>query len=441
MASNRGVKVTSFVSHTLFDHKEILKQGGGKAPLTYASFIKIVDKLKVPEPVATPASLPSIDNSLLSGMETSVPNWQEVGFTSPPTTPFKGGEDEGLRRMEEKLQNKQWIASFEKPNTDPSAFLVPSTTCLSAYLKFGCLSSRLFHSRLVQVYRESKGHSQPPVSLRGQLLWREFFYCVGAATGPSFSRMEGNPICRQIEWDENEDHLQLWKEGKTGYPWIDAIMRQLKEWGWCHHLARHSVACFLTRGDLYLSWEKGLAHFEEHLIDQVREYKSTLDPQADCPHVSHQDHYINSGNWMWLSASAFFNQYWKVYSPVAFGKKYDPSGAFIRRFVPELARFPDKYIYEPHTAPLAVQKAASCIIGEDYPKPMVDHSVVSKSCISRMAAAYKLSRGEVGDEDQAATAGKGKGKREAAPTSKASSSKKNQKTLEESGFVTSKKKD
>ena len=107
--------------------------------------------------------------------------------------------------------------------------------------------------------------------------------------------------------------LETWfylLQARTGYPFIDAIMTQLREEGWIHHLARHAVACFLTRGDLWLSWERGQAVFEEWLLDA--------------------DWFLNSANWMWLSCSAFFHQYYRVYSPVAFGKKTDKNGDYIR---------------------------------------------------------------------------------------------------------------
>ncbi len=99
---------------------------------------------------------------------------------SPPLS--QGGETEALRRLEASFADPKWVATFKKPDTDPAAFERPATTgattVLSPYLKFGCLSARLFHSRLLAVYRQHRGHSEPPVSLRGQLLWREFFYTV-----------------------------------------------------------------------------------------------------------------------------------------------------------------------------------------------------------------------------------------------------------------------
>lgn len=102
-----------------------------------------------------------------------------------------------------------------------------------------------------------KKNSSPPLSLYGQLLWREFFYAA-ATNNPRFDKMEGNPICVRIPWDRNMEALAKWAEAKTGFPWIDAIMSQLRQEGWIHHLARHAVACFLTRGDLWISWEEGM---------------------------------------------------------------------------------------------------------------------------------------------------------------------------------------
>lgn len=145
-------------------------------------------------------------------------------------------------------------------------------------------------------------------------------------------------------------------------------MRQLIAEGWMHHLGRHSVACFLTRGQLYISWERGAETFAKHLVDH--------------------DAAVNEANWMWLSASAFFHQYYRVYSPATFGQKSDKTGALIRKYCPELAKFPDKFIYEPWTASAAIQKTAGCIIGVDYPARIVEHRAAEKTAMAGMKASY-----------------------------------------------------
>uniref|UniRef100_A0A8C4YR62 Cryptochrome/DNA photolyase FAD-binding domain-containing protein n=1 Tax=Gopherus evgoodei TaxID=1825980 RepID=A0A8C4YR62_9SAUR len=133
-------------------------------------------------------------------------------------------------------------------------------------------------------------------------------------------------------------------QGRTGYPFIDAIMTQLHTEGWIHHLARHAVA-----------WQK-VRH--ELLLDA--------------------DWSLNAGNWQWLSASAFFHQFFRIYSPVAFGQKAD-------RYLPFLRKFATEYIWK---APRSVQEQAGCVIGRDYPKPIMVHKVVSKRNVERMKAAY-----------------------------------------------------
>jgi cryptochrome len=358
--------------------------------LQFEGFNNVLKKLGAPKkPIPAPTTnLPSfITSSDEEALEGDSERWLE-NFSVPQLHFIKnypneadlapavtlGGESAGLQRMQQYLKNKKRARDFKKPDTNPSLMLseTPSdregeTALTSPYLKFGCLSPRLFYWELQKIYAEGP-HSNPPESLEGQLLWREFFTTMGYAY-PNFDKIEGNPICRQIQWDDNAEFFDAWKEGRTGYPWIDAIMRQLREQGWMHHLARHCVACFLTRGDLYQSWLKGVQVFDQLLIDA--------------------DWSLNNGNWMWLSASAFYHQYWRVYSPISFGQKYDPDGKLIRRFVPELKNFPAKFIYEPWTAPIKTQKDAGCIIGQDYPKPIVDHKEVSKKCIARMKAAYE----------------------------------------------------
>ena len=263
----------------------------------------------------------------------SVPNIEELSVDYKPTTSFIGGEIEGLRLMKLFCEDKQKVRNFEKPMTNPTDISATTTTKVSAYLKFGCLSILRFYHELNAILKGSK-HTEPPTSLIGQIYWREFFYC-GSVGVPNFHKMEGNYACKTVNWrqdKEAEEHLNAWIEGRTGYPWIDAIMNQLKLEGWIHHLARHCVACFLTRGDLYINWERGMEVFEDLLLDA--------------------DYALNAGTWLWLSGtSKYFTSYFRIYSPVVFPKKYDPQGNYIRHFVPVLKNLPKEYIYEPWKAP------------------------------------------------------------------------------------------
>lgn len=151
-------------------------------------------------------------------------------------------------------------------------------------------------------------------------------------------------------------------------------MRQLKQEGWMHHLGRHSTACMLTRGQLYISWERvrpapsfqlgahprkqGMEVYEELLVDH--------------------DSAVNGGNWMWLSCSAFFAQYFRVYSPATYGQNTEKTGKLIRKYCPELKGYSDKLIYTPWLATVAVQKAAGCVIGVDYPKVRLNFLLPSR---------------------------------------------------------------
>lgn len=185
---------------------------------------------------------------------------------------------------------------------------------------------------LVQLRRRSS----PPLSLFGQLLWREFFYTAGT-NNPNFDRMEGNPICVQIPWDHNPEAMAKWAEGRTGFPWIDAIMTQLRQEGWIHHLARHAVACFLTRGDLWISWESGMKvnkmaqlHLLSFFLFLFPLLIALSFSQVFEELLLDVDWSVNAGSWMWLSCSAFFQQFFHCYCPVGFGRRTDPSGDYIR---------------------------------------------------------------------------------------------------------------
>ncbi|KAL6559841.1 (6-4)DNA photolyase [Orobanche gracilis] len=377
-AAAAGIEIFSPVGHTLFDPADIIQKNGGRPPLSYQSFVKLAgEPLWASSPISTGLSwVPPVGN-VGNCPVSEVPSIEELGYEDTQEdgrTPFKGGESEALRRLRESISNKEWVANFEKPKGDPSLFLKPATTVLSPYLKILLPMYSRGSEKLQKTHVSSSFASWT-------LLWRDFFYTVAFGT-PNFDQMKDNRICKQIPWKDDEELLAAWRDSRTGFPWIDAIMVQLRKWGWMHHLARHCVACFLTRGDLFVHWEKGRDVFERLLIDS--------------------DWAINNANWMWLSCSSFFYQYNRIYSPISFGKKYDSNGSYIRHFLPVLKDMPKEYIYEPWTAPLSIQVKAKCLIGKDYPNPVVAHDVASKECRQMLYRAYELNRslkGKVSEED------------------------------------------
>ena len=335
------------------------------------------------------------------------------------TTPHRGGETLALASLDKIIADESYTATFEKPRTAPTAFSPAATTVLSPHLHFGSLSCRTFYWAVQDVVDRynSKGQgtrrppaSKPPTSLTGQLLFRDMYFGAQASLGHRFAQTIGNSHCRFVPWHlpsiidpgtglaTGEYHVdtalaetwfQRWKYGRTGFPFIDGLMRQLRQEGWIHHLGRHAVASFLTRGGCYIDWMRGADVFEEWLLDH----------EVAC----------NIGNWQWLSCTAFYALYFRVYSPVAFPAKWDPNGEFVRRYVPELQNFPKKYIYEPWKCPVRDQKIAGCLIKnhneindesdkehgigngqelQSYPKPMFDFPSRRSVCIEGIRTAY-----------------------------------------------------
>ena len=280
---------------------------------------------------------------------------------------FHGGESEALERLKRKvIQVPDYVNKFSKPDTfstnENQNPLEPTTTGLSPYISTGCLSVRLVWNEVVRANLNSE-HTKPPQSLLGQLMFREMFYLLSRSV-ENWDDDINNSNCKQIEWGIYDEVLiSAWESGMTGYPYIDAMMRQLDTTGWMHHLGRHAVSCFLTRGQLWQNWKHGRDVFERKLIDS--------------------DWALNNGNWLWLAGVAPFSMpYYRVYNPCPDARSSlnveTRDAAFIRHWVPELSSFPSKYIFEPHLAPIEIQRSSKCIIGKDYPEPIVDRKEARK---------------------------------------------------------------
>jgi cryptochrome len=284
---------------------------------------------------------------------------------------FPGGESEALRRLRCKvIEVPDYVNEFSKPDTfstnENQNPLEPTTTGLSPYISTGCLSVRLVWNEVVRANINSE-HTKPPQSLLGQLMFREMFYLLSRSV-ENWDDDVNNSNCKRIEWGSYDEVLMTaWESGMTGYPYIDAMMRQLDTTGWMHHLGRHAVSCFLTRGQLWQNWKHGRDVFDRKLIDS--------------------DWALNNGNWLWLAGVAPFSMpYYRVYNPCPDAKSSlnveTRDASFIRHWVPELSRFPSRYIFEPHLAPIEIQRSSKCIIGKDYPEPIVDRKEARKRNIS-----------------------------------------------------------
>ena len=184
---------------------------------------------------------------------------------------YHGGESFALEHLDERLAHE--FKAFQKnsllPNRRDPELLCPPKS-LSPDLRFGSLSIRKFYWGVMAAFRKSQEGTMKPHNpqIVTQLLWREFFYTM-SVNNEFYGEMERNEICINIPWypSNQNDHLEKFLSAQTGYPLIDAGIRQLLQEGWIHHIIRNAVASFLTRGDLWISWEEGLTFFLENLLD------------------------------------------------------------------------------------------------------------------------------------------------------------------------------
>jgi len=396
--SGKGVEIKIFSAvNTILDIEKITQRDGFKAPKSTKDMKKIFEENNVvnPDGYLTEGNLPipkqvssdfllidslvkhkQLSKHYITSNEMRERNYQlrlDAGFDK---SYFLGGETEALKRLKLKISDcPDYVSNFRKPKTfstnEIDNLMEPSTTGLSAYISNGCLSVKMVWNECTKV-RNPLDHSKPPESLHGQLMFREMFYLLSRHV-ENWDEDHGNSNCIPIDWgDYDEEKINAWESGKTGFPYIDSMMRQLDSTGWMHHLGRHAVSCFFTRGQLWQNWKYGRDIFQKKLVDS--------------------DWAVNNGNWLWLAGVAPFSMpYYRVYNPCPDNKSSlnveTKNADFIRYWVPELALFPSKYIFEPHLAPLEVQRESNCIIGRDYPLPIVERNESRKENITK----FKLS--------------------------------------------------
>ncbi len=302
-------------------------------------------------PLGAPRSLPPLPSGLRKGR---LPSLAALGLADRVDDPPPGGEEEARRRVRRFLDGP--VSRYADRNDAPG---VDGTSRLSPYLHFGCLSPRELEQRLPR--------GAGAEAFQRQLCWRDFHHHV-LLHNPDNAHREFQPRYRQLRWSGDRELFAAWCDGVTGYPLVDAGMRQLRREGWMHNRVRLVVGSFLTK-DLGIDWRWGERWFMRWLVDG--------------------DEANNNGNWQWIASVGTDPQpvYRRLYNPARHQERLDPEGAYVRRYVPELAAVPDDHLSEPWGMPEEVQRECGCVIGRDYPAPVVDHLQARREALERYRAA------------------------------------------------------
>ncbi|MHB0982581.1 MAG: cryptochrome/photolyase family protein [Thiobacillus sp.] len=335
----RGIAVHHSKDTVLFERDEVLTAGG----TPYSVFTPYRNAwLKRLTPFDLQAYPVDAYADRLTPQSSAIPSLQDIGFAAAERT-LPTGMAGGAQRFEDFLGR---IDRYQETRDFPAQ---KGPSYLSVHLRFGTVSIRQLAAA---AWQQGGRGAQTWLS---ELIWRDFYHQIlwhrpDVASGHAFKRQYD-----ALPWPNPPGHFEAWCEARTGYPLVDAAMRQLNQTGYLHNRLRMVAASFLAK-DLLVDWRLGERYFAEKLID--------FDLAA------------NSGGWQWAASVGCDAQPWfRIFNPVTQSERFDAQGIFIRRYLPELARVPEKFIHAPWTMPAAGQQRAGCVIGRDYPAPIVDHAV------------------------------------------------------------------
>lgn len=353
----QGVEVQTFNSSLLNEPWHI--QTGSKTPFRVFTpyWNKCIKTEKVFEPVSVPSKMIAPKNWPKSCSLKDFKLLPKIHWYRQIEKNWTPGEV-GARSELESFLNKK-VIYYLNGRDIPS---VQATSRLSPHLHFGEISPRRILNEVQKksAQAQSSGRIRQMEGFIRQLYWREFAYHLLY----HFPEVIDHPLRKEFEkfeWKKDTKSLQAWQKGQTGYPLVDAGMRELWSTGWMHGRVRMIVASFLIK-DLLIHWMEGARWFWDTLVD------------ADLAN--------NSFGWQWIAGcGADAAPYFRIFNPVTQSKKFDKEGVYIRRWVPELAKLPDEWVHCPWEAPTAILKKAGIIIGKNYPKPLVDHSDARKKAL------------------------------------------------------------
>jgi deoxyribodipyrimidine photo-lyase len=337
---------------TVIDDVRALRTQAGRPYTTFSPFHRTwLDQTRrgVLQPPLRLPPVPDIDPG-------AIPRLDELDLSQEVSDPRPGGEPAGRAALSRFLGGP--VRDYADARDDLGR---DATSRLSPYLHLGCVSPREIEARLPR--------GAGAEAFRRQLCWRDFYlHVLGEFPANARSEFQARYRGGALGWSRATRPLEAWQEGRTGFPLVDAGMRQLRREGWMHNRARLVAGSFLTK-DLGIDWRLGERWFMRLLLDG--------------------DEANNNGNWQWIASVGVDPQpaFRRIYNPARHQERFDPHNSYVRRYVPELREVPDRYMREPWTMPLEIQQAARCVIGRDYPEPIVDRRRAREEALERFRAA------------------------------------------------------
>jgi deoxyribodipyrimidine photo-lyase len=319
-----------------------LRSGSGKPYAVFTAFARaFAASVEIPEPLRAPRALPPPPADVRAP-GAAIPSLAELGIQRNPEL-LPGGERAGRARLRAFL--RQGAARYHRQRDRVD---LPGTSRLSVDLKFGTLSVR----SVWRAVGRALGRSRAARAFLNELVWREFSHAT-LWDRPELLAEPFRPEFAGFPWTNDEAFWRAWTEGRTGYPLVDASARQLLREGFVHNRARMVSASFLTK-HLLIDYRRGEAHYMRDLTDG--------------------DWAQNNAGWQWSAGCGCDAQpYFRVFNPVAQGERFDQDGDYVRRYVPELASLPGRFIHRPWEAPPETLERAGVRLGENYPRPVVEH--------------------------------------------------------------------
>ncbi len=352
----QGLTVHSHKANLLIEPWEIQTKTGGFYKIFTPFWRAVCRDIEVAPPIAAPRSLPCF-----AGLDSDdLQDWDllpsSLDWATPLMKDYQPGEAGAMTRLASFLEGpvENYTEQRNRPDDERG------TSKLSPHLAFGEISPR-------QIWTAAKQSAYNTDKFLSEIGWREFSYTL-LFYNPDLASKNYKPTFDKYPWENDPVKTEAWRQGQTGYPFVDAGMRQLWQTGWQHNRVRMVCASFLIK-HLLTDWRVGEAWYWDTLLE--------ADPAS------------NAASWQWVAGSgADASPYFRIFNPFTQGEKFDPNGDYVRKYVPELAQLPNKFIHQPWTASQEILAAAGVTLGENYPTPIVEHKMARE----RALAGYKLCR-------------------------------------------------